>query len=173
MFEIGNSWLGLEVTVSVLSGLALGEYIFIGTIIFLGLSGGKQSHAPISPLTKHDHTPIARVNHNNNNPMNRTSGGYDGPYSAYAPSSPVKSNAPSSVHLYEEHNPQYSYHLQQLSLQQLAQEQSKVASSRPSSVVQEPLQRGRLQILHNQRQRAPPPPVPAKPANPTSNTFRY
>lgn len=177
---------------SVLSGLAVSEYIFLGCIIFLGLSGGKQGlnnahhYGHGTSLRKTEHPPIVRLN--NNNPMNRTtSAAYDGPYNAYSQQPATAPQQKSLIDPYEGHNPQYSYHLQQLELQQQQQQQmagqhtsfkSPMTNSSAPSVHRESVassqvgqQRGQLQILHNQRQRAPAPPVPVKPQS--SSLYRY
>lgn len=157
---------------SVLSGLAFTEYIFIGCVIFLGMSGGKHG-PPGNNNNNSDHAPIARA---------KKTTGYERPYSAYGQPEPVHQYSPPAKHIsaqqsqssYDEHNPQFSYHLQQLSLQQQAQtkKQSTASVPAPNNDLMNH-QRGRLQVLHNQRQRAPAPPVPAKPINNNSNLYRY
>ncbi|XP_057365243.1 uncharacterized protein LOC130685953 [Daphnia carinata] len=188
---ICTNWLALEVTVSVLSGLAFGEYIFIGCVIFMGLSGGKHADkhehhvTPYHSPAMEPQQPIVRIN-NNNKPQVK---GEDGPYSAYNNNLPSKPRSPEpSRHSYQDLNPQYSYHLQQLSLQQQMAQQAAVKPSPktsptlqyrpPQRVAPEvPLHsqtnRGRLQVLHNQRQRAPAPPVPSKPSTNNSSLYRY
>ncbi|KAI9559884.1 hypothetical protein GHT06_013891 [Daphnia sinensis] len=193
---ICTNWLALEVTVAVLSALAFSEYIFIGWVVFRGLSGGKHSdkndHVPAPyphhspPGTLEPQQPIMRVN-NNNNPQLK---GQDGPYSAYnnnLPSNKSRSPVPSR-NSYEDLNPQYSYHLQQLSLQQQMAQQTAKQSPKTSPALQyrppqqraapavpvhNQISRGRLQVLHNQRQRAPAPPVPSKPSANSSSLYRY
>ena len=186
-------------TISVLSGLAFSEYIFIGVVIFLGMSAAKKF---VDNLDDHQSLnkslnsiiPQARVaNNNNNNPQSR--GGQDGPYNAFNHSPPPSAKLPPmSQPSYDDHNPQYGYHLQQLSLQQQQQQQQQ--QSKPPATTgnyHQPVReapavpstqqstqgngsqmnRGRLQILHNQRQRAPAPPVPAKPNVNNSSLYRY
>lgn len=162
----------------------------------MGLSGGKHSDND-HPAAYHHHPPANKVEPqqplmrvNNNNPQMK---GMDGPYSAYNQSPPSKPKSPgptASQTSYDDLNPQYSYHLQQLSLQQMAQESAKPSpknspalhsSHRPPQPHREApavplnsqINRGRLQVLHNQRQRAPAPPVPFKPAPNNSNLYRY
>jgi hypothetical protein len=188
------------VTVAVLSGLAFSEYIFIGIVIFLGMSAAKSFTDNLdSPINKSldPIIPQARIgttttnnNNNINNPQNLA--GKDGPYNAYNYSPPPSAKTAPSQQSYDDLNPQYGYHLQQLSLQQQHQQQQqqqpkpptapsvyyqpvREAPAVPSSANNNvpPMNRGRLQVLHNQRQRPAPPPVPAKPSANNSNLYRY
>lgn len=195
---ICTNWLALEVTVSVLSGLAFSEYIFIGWVVFRGLSAGKHAdhddhhperHHPPAPADKMEpQPPVLRVN--TINPQMK--GHQDGPpYSAYNNNNnnqPSKERSP-DLNSYDDLNPQYSYHLQQLSMQQqqMAQQTGKQSPKTspalqyrppqhqlaPPAPLHNQISRGRLQVLHNQRQRAPPPPVPSKPTVNSSNLYRY
>ncbi len=158
---------------AVLSGLAFTEYIFIACVIFMGLSGGKYANnGGQQPL---QNAPIVRITNNNVNKNKPANSGHEGPYNAFNQSPPESPKA-KSTSTYDDLNPQYSYHLQQLSLQQQAQQQMRpnYNNKPPSPVHRESTingQRGRLQVLHNQRQRGPPPPVPSKPNS--SNLYRY
>lgn len=171
LFRSGTNWLALEITVSVLSGLAFCEYVLIGFIVGLALSVGKERTTQL----------MAPRTNNNNNDQQQKKTGHDGPYNAFNEPQQV---SPAAVQqqpqAYDDGmNPRFKYHLQQLSVQQMAQEQM---TSRPASVDQqrpasggyvqqqssfEAPQRGRLQVLHNQRVR---PAVPPKPAN--TNYYR-
>ena len=145
--------------------------------------------------------PAARIapNNNNNNNNNPQSRGQDGPYNAFNYSPPPSAKSPMTNESInnDDINPRYSYHLQQLSLQQQQQQQQSKppvqqqhssignyhqavrqapavpasSSSVATSANSQQMNRGRLQILHNQRQK---PPVPAKPNNVNnSSLYRY
>jgi hypothetical protein len=193
------------VTISVLSGLAFSEYIFIGIVIYLGMSAAKNVLDDMDDYKSADVIiPAARITPNNNNNNNPQSRGQDGPYNAFNYSPPPSAKSPmtnESTTNNDDINPRYSYHLQQLSLQQQQQQskppvapqqqqqqqQSSIgnyhqpvrqapavpasSSSVATSANSQQMNRGRLQILHNQRQK---PPVPAKPNNVNnSSLYRY
>jgi hypothetical protein len=100
---------------------------------------------------------------------------------------------------YSDQHPQYSKHLQQLSIQQLAMEQEHKQAmmnnnNKPTPIATQPnpvtrqappppapssmatadqvIQRGRLSVMYNQRGPAPPPPVPPKTYNNNNNNTK-
>lgn len=169
-FLQGTNWIWLEVTVAVLSAFAFCSYLVICIIVGLGLSSS---------------SPPTTVMETRNKSLG--GGGYDdtasnktyftSPYQAYQ-SQPAMNQTNGHTQpadpLYSDQHPQYSKHLQQLSVQQLAMEQDHknatmnnkqqpAAPAAPS--VQPTVQRGRLQVMYSQRGPAPPPPVPPKTYN--------
>jgi len=165
-----TNWVWLEVTVAVLSGLAFCSYTAIAIVVSLGLSSSQPPTVETRNKSLYDDTA-----------SNKTS--FTSPYQAYQ----SNDNVSTEPQLYSDQHPQYSKHLQQLSVQQLAMEQdhrqsmmkpapvAPVAVTRPAPEVpsQPTVQRGRLQVMYSQRGPAPPPPVPPKTYNNNNKNNNY